>query len=49
MIQITNAEVGVIEGVEKGKCLSSQKKGRKPIYFCFVRKPKMAREAVDIM
>jgi hypothetical protein len=35
--------------VKEGKSLSSQKKGRKCIYFCFVRKPKMGRQADNII
>jgi hypothetical protein len=35
--------------VEKGTCISSQRKGKNPIYFCFVRKPKMDTEIVNIM
>jgi hypothetical protein len=48
-IQITNKEVEVKERVEKVKCLFSEKKGRKRIYCCYVRKAKMATEVVNIM
>ena len=41
-----NKKVEVNEGVEKGKCLSSEKKGRKRITCCYVRRSKVAREVV---
>jgi len=44
-----NKKVEVREGVEKGKCLSSEKKGRKRISCCYVRKSKAARQVVNII
>jgi hypothetical protein len=45
MAVFSNENRSLNEGVKKWKCLSSQKHGRKRIHFCFVRKPKMVRQA----